>query len=93
MLDRFNYRCSNGYAQVPAGSFALRELADAGYPVADYKPMLGTDLPGRRKYILVPLAHWDDLAAKQRGSDVRPFRLPTEADRYEDPIDGASRSN
>lgn len=93
MLDRFNYRCGNGYAQVPAGSPALRELAEAGYPVADYKPMMGSDLPGRRRFILVPLKHWDELAAKQRGHAERPFRLPTEGDMYEDPIEGPRRLN
>lgn len=97
MLDRYNYRVDNygdgSYVCVPAGSPALRELREAGHPVDEYRLRRGSDLPGRRRVILVPIKHWDELAAKQRGHDKRPFRLPTEGDILQDPVEGPQRDS
>lgn len=96
-LDAYNYRVSN-YADtqvvdVPAGSPVLGEFRANGYDVSAYRVRPGTDLPGRRRYLQIPLKDWDSLAALQRGHGERPNRLPTEADFAHDPIEEQSRGN
>ena len=87
-----NLRCltyGNGatYVQARHGHPALRELRDAGYPVATYHTQAGTGIDNRPQILLIPIADWDALAAQQRGQGPRPTGvLPTPADRWEDKV-------
>jgi hypothetical protein len=92
MLDDYHLRCltygDGTYVQVRWGHAALRELDAAGYPVDQYHTQAGTGLPGRPAIILVPIADWDTLAARQRGSAHAPQRWPTAQELRQDVDDG-----